>query len=148
MIAIAHITVFSVLYAVAFAFRNYWQKVERDSRVNLGGNHYQNKGIEANKLWHSWQFVIQLEVGIAIGLVLIALDYNWLQALLGGLHYGLIFWVVFDTITGWKLTGDPLYLGTTSKLDVLTKKYLGRVGTFIAKLLLVAVVTIIWFLTF
>lgn len=148
MIYIAHITLFSALYAVFFAFRNYWQLIERNAFGDIPTDTISSRMAgEGNKKWHNWQGALQTLVGVFIGIALLLADFTWLQGIIGGLQFGLTFWIVFDSITGWKLTGNMFYLGSTATLDKITRK-IGYKTVWGLKLALVAACTSIWIITF
>ena len=118
MIAIAYIVVFSVIFAVLFAFRNYWQWKEKMllmNKIPLGDIDPNVKVFNSN--WHKFQFAIQVLVGLAIGFVLVGFSYLWYQVLVGVSLYALLFWIFFDGVTGYKMVGNWFYLGTSSFID-------------------------------
>lgn len=118
MIALAYIVVFTTIFAVLFAFRNYWQWVEKSELLNKVKLHEISTTVaKANSNWHRFQFGIQLLIGVVIAFTMIGFSYLWYQILIGVSIYALLFWILFDGITGFKMTGNWFYLGTSSDID-------------------------------
>jgi hypothetical protein len=136
-----HIIIASVIFSVMFAYRNYWQiKITRyislTKRLNVADDCVM---CDFNKKWHAWQFALQIYIGVVIAFISFVSNYSALNSLGHGLLFGSIFWLVFDTILGYKLTNSIFHVdsnGIGTVYKKLFKKY-AALALFLSKLLFV-----------
>ena len=133
------------LFSVIFAYRNFWQIQETSNKGYPRAVNIVNRVLAARKKWHSWQFALQIFIGACIGWVAIELDQSWLNALGHGLLFGSVFWLIFDTLLGYLLTGSILHVDSNGIGTIYTKLFKGYSGIFllISKVLLFGISIII-----
>lgn len=107
---------------VLFALRNLQQFEE-----NIHRGTDEAKAKAANKKWHTYQFLLQIMIYSLVGQA-----FGPFVAFAGAC----LFWLVFDSIVGYGLTGDLMYLGESATLDKLGK-LLPQRAVYIIKILLV-----------
>jgi hypothetical protein len=91
----------AVAFSICFAFRNYHQKNELISyRVDP------EAAEAANRQWHKWQGAIQLLAALPF-LIFAFKSPVWQDFIL----WLSIYWLVFDNLLAFKLTGKFPYLG-------------------------------------
>lgn len=107
---VLHITIASAIFSVMFAYRNYWQIEEN----NLKYYPDSKRALECIKIarqkWHKWQFALQIYIGVLIAFISFVSDYSLLNSLGHGLLFGSVFWLIFDTLLGYKLTNNLLHI--------------------------------------
>ena len=135
------LTIAYTLFSVIFAYRNYWQIQETSNKGYPRAENIINRVLTARKKWHSWQFALQIFTGACIGLTAIELDQSWLNALGHGLVFGSVFWLIFDTLLGYLLTGNILHVDSNGIGTIYTKLFKGYLGIalLISKVLLLVI---------
>lgn len=123
-------------FSVMFAYRNYWQIMQ--SREIIWHEFNEKRIVEAITKWHKWQFALQIFIGACIGFTAIELDQSWLNALGHGLLFGSVFWLIFDTLLGYLLTGSVLHVDSNGIGTIYTKifKRYSGIALLISKVLL------------
>jgi hypothetical protein len=100
---IIHLTIFSAAFSILFAFRNYNQIKE----YNLAKLHWSSDShameLEYRQRWHSFQFGIQFLIGATISFTMFAADFSAFSSIGGGLYFGSVFWLVFESVLHFKL---------------------------------------------
>jgi len=143
-----HIIIASAIFSVMFAYRNYWQieqqKVTQDF-LDFNRALDQQAWLYSNDLfkakWHKWQFALQIYIGIVIAFISFVSDYSALNSLGHGLLFGSVFWLIFDTLLGYKLTNSLFHVdsnGIGTIYKKLFKKY-APLALAISKLLFVVI---------
>jgi hypothetical protein len=82
--------------------------------------------LDARQRWHKWQFALQIYIGVVISFISFVSDYNLLNSLGHGLLFGATFWLIFDTVLGYLLTGSLFHVdsnGIGTIYKKLFKKY-------------------------
>jgi hypothetical protein len=109
-----------------FAYRNYWQIMETFNKIYPQDDYSVNEVLDARQRWHKWQFALQIYIGIVIAFISFVSDYNLINSLGHGLLFGATFWLVFDTLLGYLLTGSIFHVdsnGIGTIYKKLFKKY-------------------------
>ncbi len=109
-----------------FAYRNYWQIQETFGKLYPESVYTVNKILTARQRWHKWQFALQIYIGVVIAFISFVSDYSLLNTLGHGLLFGATFWLIFDTLLGYLLTGSLFYVdsnGIGTIYKKLFKKY-------------------------
>ena len=139
-----HIIIATTLFSIMFAYRNYWQikqanvlnwiveEIGEEPRLEI--KYYKAK-------WHKWQFALQIYIGVIISFISFVSDYNLINSLGHGLLFGATFWLIFDTLLGYLLTGSLFHVdsnGIGTIYKKLFKKY-APLALFVSKLLFVGI---------
>jgi hypothetical protein len=124
-----HIIIATTLFSIMFAYRNYWQIKQANvlnwiveeigEEPHLEIKYYKSK-------WHKWQFALQIYIGVVIAFISFVSDYSVLNSLGHGLLFGATFWLIFDTVLGYLLTGSLFHVdsnGIGTIYKKLFKKY-------------------------
>jgi hypothetical protein len=127
-----------------FAYRNYWQikqanvlnwiveEIGEEPRLEI--KYYKSK-------WHKWQFALQIYIGVVIAFISFVSDYSVLNSLGHGLLFGATFWLIFDTLLGYLLTGSLFHVDSNG-IGTIYKKLFKKYAHFalaISKLLFVVI---------
>ncbi len=110
---VLHITIASAIFSVMFAYRNYWQIKELNVLhwiVEEIGDEPRFEMQYYKAKWHKWQFALQIYIGIVIAFISFVSDFSRLNSLGHGLLFGSVFWLIFDTLLGYLLTNNLLYV--------------------------------------
>ena len=121
-----HIIIATTLFSIMFAYRNYWQIMETFNKIYPQDDYSVNEVLDARQRWHKWQFALQIYIGIVIAFISFVSDYNLINSLGHGLLFGATFWLVFDTLLGYLLTGSIFHVdsnGIGTIYKKLFKKY-------------------------
>lgn len=121
-----HIIIATTLFSVMFAYRNYWQIMEAFNKIYPQDAYSVNEVLDARQRWHKWQFALQIYIGVVISFISFVSDYNLLNSLGHGLLFGATFWLIFDTVLGYLLTGSLFHVdsnGIGTIYKKLFKKY-------------------------
>lgn len=136
-----HITIASAIFSVMFAHRNYWQiqelNLKRFPTVNFNLQEFNN----AKAKWHSWQFALQIYIGGVIAFASFMNNYSLMNSLGHGLLFGSVFWLVFDTLLGYKLTKNIFHVdlnGIGTIYKSLFKSF-APMALFVSKILSVVI---------
>ena len=143
-----HIIIATAIFSVMFAYRNYWQieqqKVSQDflefnRALDQQAWEYSNDLFKSK--WHKWQFALQIYIGIVISFISFVSDYSAINSLGHGLLFGSTFWLIFDTLLGYKLTKSLFHVdsnGIGTIYKKVFKKY-APLALFFSKLLFVGI---------
>jgi hypothetical protein len=124
-----HIIIATTLFSVMFSYRNYWQIEQFRTTRNALGKVHEELECEIdfyNDKWHKWQFALQIYIGVVIAFISFVSDYSVLNSLGHGLLFGATFWLIFDTLLGYLLTGSLFHVdsnGIGTIYKKLFKKY-------------------------
>lgn len=120
-----HIIILTSIFSVMFAYRNYYQIKER-SLLYLTAplSNLQEQVVNIYKAkWHKWQFALQIYLGVIIAFASYAANYSALNSFGHGLLFGATFWLVFDTLLGYLLTGSILHVDKNGIGTIYTKLF-------------------------
>ena len=121
-----HIIIATTLFSVIFAYRNYWQIMEAFNKIYPQDAYSVSEVLDARQRWHKWQFALQIYIGVVIAFISFVSDYNLINSLGHGLLFGATFWLIFDTVLGYLLTGSLFHVdsnGIGTIYKKLFKKY-------------------------
>ncbi len=121
-----HIIIATTLFSVMFAYRNYWQIMEAFNKIYPQDAYSVNEVLDARQRWHKWQFALQIYIGVVISFISFVSDYSLINSLGHGLLFGATFWLIFDTLLGYLLTGSLFHVdsnGIGTFYKKLFKKY-------------------------
>jgi len=134
-----HITIATVIFSVMFAYRNYWQIQQQkvsENFIEFKRALYQQAWLYSNDLfkakWHKWQFALQIYTGVVIAFVSFISDYSALNSLGHGLLFGSVFWLVFDTLLGYKLTKNIFHVDSNGIGTIYKKLFNSYAGIALA----------------
>jgi hypothetical protein len=135
-----------------FAYRNYWQIIQQsftEDNLNFDFAKEYDNWYASNKIfkakWHKWQFALQIYIGIVITLISVECNYSLLNSFGHGLLFGATFWLIFDTLLGYLLTGSLFHVdsnGIGTIYKKLFKKY-APLALAVSKVLFVIVSVLI-----
>jgi hypothetical protein len=139
-----HIIIATTLFSIMFAYRNYWQikqanvlnwiveEIGEEPRLEI--KYYKAK-------WHKWQFALQIYIGVVITFISFVSDYSVLNSLGHGLLFGATFWLIFDTVLGYLLTGSLFHVDSNG-IGTIYKKLFKKYAPFalaVSKVLFVVI---------
>jgi hypothetical protein len=138
------IIIASTIFSVLFAYRNYWQIEQFRTTRHALGYVYEELDTEIdyyNEKWHKWQFALQIYIGLIIWYVSFLSGISALNSFGHGLLFGSIFWLIFDTLLGYLLTGNLLHVDKNGIGMFYTKtfKTYDKTALAISKVLFVAI---------
>lgn len=107
---VIHITIASAIFSVMFAYRNFWQIQETWHKAYPATQYLNDKLLNARQKWHNWQFALQIYIGGVIAFASFMNNYSLLNSLGHCLLFGSVFWLIFDTLLGYKLTKNVLHV--------------------------------------
>lgn len=143
-----HIIIASAIFSVMFAYRNYWQIEQQgvtqdfldfSRALDQQAWEYSNDLFKAK--WHKWQFAMQIYIGIVIAFISFISNYSLLNSLGHGLIFGATFWLIFDTLLGYLLTGSLFHVDSNG-IGTIYKKLFKKYAPFAlasSKVLFVAI---------
>jgi hypothetical protein len=143
-----HIIIASAIFSIMFAYRNYWQIEQQgvtqdfldfSRALDQQAWEYSNDLFKAK--WHARQFAMQIYIGIVIAFISYVSDYSLLNSLGHGLLFGATFWLIFDTLLGYLLTGSLFHVDSNG-IGTIYKKLFKKYAPFAlatSKVLFVAI---------
>jgi hypothetical protein len=143
-----HIIIATTLFSIMFAYRNYWQILQQsftEDNLNFDFAKEYDNWYASNKIfkakWHKWQFALQIYIGVVIAFISFVSNYSVLNSLGHGLLFGATFWLIFDTLLGYLLTGSLFHVDSNG-IGTIYKKLFKKYAPFalaISKLLFVVI---------